>query len=355
MENKQNTRFESIGVYLPEKIVTTQELIDRMENKPQFDLEDLTGVKERRWRAENEDSHTLAFIAAQRCLGNSQYEAKDLDVVISCSITRFKNNFFQLEPALSKDLKIALGMRTSAVNFDITNACAGMMTGVYVLDSMIKSGAVKTGMVVSGECITPISETAIKEISEIIDPQFASLTVGDSGAACILDKAINGTEGIEAFELFCMSQFSELCFGMPSDYNNGVAMYTDAIGIHKEVIDRMPALMPYYLEKLDICAEDFDFIIPHQTSSRAIKTAMDLCIPMFRKHPSDYFPEVLVSLDRFGNTSSTSHFVVLYDYLQQGTIKPGAHIFFIVMASGIILGVVPVTIGHLEVNKWAQQ
>lgn len=349
-----NTRFESIGVYLPETVVTTQELIDRMEYKPQFDLEDLTGVKERRWRSENEDSLILAVTAAQRCLGNSQYEATDLDVIISCSITRFKNAFFQLEPALSKDIKNALGLRTSAVNFDIANACAGMMTGVYVLNSMIKSGAVKTGMVVSGECITPISETAVKEISEIIDPQFASLTVGDAGAACILDQPVNGNEGIEAFEIFCTSEFSELCFGRPSEYNNGVAMYTDAINIHKEVIDRMPTLMSYYLNKLAMCADDFDFIIPHQTSSRAIKTAMDLCFPLFRKHPSDYFPEVLVSLDRYGNTASTSHFVVLYDFLGQGKIKPGARIFFIVMASGIILGIVPVTLGNLEVNKWAQ-
>lgn len=355
MENTGSTRFESIGVYLPEKVVTTQELIDQMKNKPQFDLEDLTGVRERRWRSDDEDSLTLAISAAEQCLENSKYKAKDLDVIISCSITRFKKTFFQLEPAFSKDIKNALGMRTSAVNFDITNACAGMMTGVYILDSMIKSGAVRSGMVVSGEYITPISETAVMEINEIIDPQFASLTVGDSGAACILDKALDNTEGILTFELFCMSKFSDLCFGMPSDYNNGIVMYTDAISIHKEVIDRMPALMPYYLEKLDISAEDFDFIIPHQTSSRAIKTAMDLCVPLFRKKPSDYFPEVLVNIDKFGNTSSTSHFVVLYDYLRQGKIKPGARIFFVVMASGIILGIVPATIDNLEVNKWAQQ
>jgi 3-oxoacyl-[acyl-carrier-protein] synthase-3 len=348
------SRFESIGVYLPEKVVTTQELIDRMENKPQFDLEDLTGVKTRRWRAENEDSLTLAVTAAQRCLGNSQYEAGDLDVIISCSITRYNSAFFQLEPALSKEIKDALGLRASAVNFDITNACAGMMTGVYILNSMIKCGAAKTGMVVSGECITPISETAVKEISEAVDPQFASLTVGDSGAACILDRSVNGEEGIMAFELFCMSEFSDLCYGLPSEHGNGVVMLTDAINIHKKVIDRMPAMMGYYSEKLDVCADDFDFIIVHQTSSRAIQSAMDLCVPLFRKPSSDYFPEVLISLDKYGNTSSTSHFVVLYDYIEQGKIRPGARILNIVIASGIILGIVPVTLGNLEVNKWAR-
>jgi 3-oxoacyl-[acyl-carrier-protein] synthase III len=347
----ESVRFESIGVYLPEKVVTTQELIDQMVNKPVFDLQDLTGVKERRWRGENEDSHALALAAARDCLKNSHYEASDLDIIISCSITRFNNTYFQLEPALSKILKTDLGLRPSAINFDITNACAGMMTGASVLDSMIKSGAVRNGMVVSGECITPITETAIKEISEPIDPQFASLTVGDSGAACIMDQSSNANEGIKSFELFCTAQHADLCFGLPSEHNPGIAMHTDAIGIHREVIDRLPNLFKYYIDKLDISADDFDFVIPHQTSSRAIKTTLDICMPMFTRKETNHFPETLISLDRYGNTSSTSHFVVLYDYLKKGKIKPGSRILLLVLASGIILGIVPVIIGNLEVNN----
>jgi 3-oxoacyl-[acyl-carrier-protein] synthase-3 len=206
-------RFESFGVYLPEKAVTTRELIDSMETKPLFDLEELTGIRERRWRGENEDSHTLAANAARICLARSSYKASELDMIISCSITRFRDTFYQLEPALSKTLKNELGMRPDAVNFDITNACAGMMSGVIILESMIRAGIVKNGMVVSGECITPITETAVREICEPIDPQFASLTVGDSGAACILDLAVDETHRIHISELFCMSGFADLCFG----------------------------------------------------------------------------------------------------------------------------------------------
>lgn len=345
------SRFESIGVYLPEKVVTTQELIDRMENKPEFDLEKLTGIKERRWRAANEDSRTLALTAARRCLANSRYEAKDLDVIISCSITRFQNTYFQLEPALSKTLKIDIGMRPGSINFDITNACAGMMTGVYILDSMIKCGAIKTGMVVSGECITPITETAVKEIDELVDPQFASLTVGDSGAACILDQAVNGDGVISIVDMFSLSEHADLCLGMPSDRNPGIAMYTDAMGIHKEVVDRLPILMPYYSDTHNIAKDDYDFIIPHQTSTRAIKTALDACIPLFQKREkTDYFPEVPICLDKYGNTSSTSHLVVLWDYLRSGKMKPGARVMFLVLASGIVMGIIDTTIGNLQVN-----
>lgn len=349
------SRFESIGVYLPEKVVTTQELIDQMENKPQFDLVDLTGIKERRWRGEDENSHTLAVSAAQKCLDHSKYDASDLDVIISCSITRFNTQFnaqfFQFEPALSKHIKQDIGMRHSAINFDITNACAGMMTGVFMLDNMIKSGAVKRGMVVSGESITPITETAIREISEVIDPQFASMTVGDSGAACIMDHSPDGEEGINLMEIFTLAGYADLCFGMPSDRNpGGIAMYTDAMAIHKEVIERLPIILEKYKNKHQLGAEDFDFVIPHQTSTRAIKTALDLCIPQFRRSEDGKFPTPLISLDRFGNTSSTSHFVVMDDYIRQGTIKPGDSILYLVLASGIILGAVSAKIGHLEVS-----
>ncbi|MDJ0765353.1 MAG: 3-oxoacyl-[acyl-carrier-protein] synthase III C-terminal domain-containing protein [Myxococcota bacterium] len=347
-----NPRFESLGVYLPEKIVTTQALIDQMEEKPLFDLEDLTGIRERRWRGDDEDSLSLAMCAAKKCLNVSQYKATDIDIIISCSITRFKGGLnYLFEPALSKSLKSDLGMRPSAINFDITNACAGMMSGVSIVYDMIKAGVVKSGMVVSGECITPITETAIKEIKDPIDAQLASLTVGDSGAACIIDNAMDDTEGFNVPpDLFCVSEYADLCFGMPSAQHSGVAMYTDSMAIHKESIERLPVILQRYMQQYGLSVEDFDFAIPHQTSTRAIDAGVEACIPVVSKDGSDYFPEVVISLDRYGNTSSTSHFVALYDYIKQGKIQPGARILFLIMASGIMLGAVAATIGDIKVD-----
>ena len=75
-------RFESIGFYVPEKAVTTKELIDQMKKKPLFDLERITSIRERRFRAESESSYTMALTAAKDCLKHSQYEASDLDIII---------------------------------------------------------------------------------------------------------------------------------------------------------------------------------------------------------------------------------------------------------------------------------
>jgi len=336
-----------MGVYHPERIVTTRELIDSMEHKPQFDLEALTGIKTRRWRSENEDSYTMAIAAAHECLAHSQYRASDIDVLIYSSITRSKdglNHWF--EPSFSKFLKDHLGFRKSVMHFDITNACAGMMTGVFILNNMIRSGVVKNGMVINGECITPTSETAMLEIKEPIDSQFASLTVGDSGAAVVIDRNDDTENGIEYIEFITLAEYSDLCFGLPSIDLPGIAMYTDAIGIHREVIKRLPRFVAFCKEKYHMRGDDYDYIIPHQTSGRAIKTAFELC----SRHFDDKIPEILISLDKYGNTASTSHFVVLDDYLGSQKIKKDSRIMFFVLASGIVMGLMSASIKKLEVQ-----
>ncbi|WP_078911747.1 hypothetical protein [Streptomyces sp. NRRL WC-3742] len=88
-----------------------------------------------------------------------------------------------------------LGLERAA-RFDVSNACAGMLTGVIVLDRLIRSGRARRGMVVSGEQLSTITATPVAEISDALDPQFASLTVGDAGAAVIL--AGDGADGCAA-------------------------------------------------------------------------------------------------------------------------------------------------------------
>jgi 3-oxoacyl-[acyl-carrier-protein] synthase-3 len=340
------TRFESMGAYVPERSVTTEELIGRMAKAPIFDLVALTGIKARRVRSDSEDSFTIAMEAVKNCLRNSKYEASDMDVIITTQITRFRNKQFLYEPTMSQLIKNELGIRR-AMNFDLTNACAGMITGVYILDNMIKSGAVKRGMVVSGECITPIADTAIKEISEPIDEQFASLTVGDGGACVIMDESPNDEEGIDDIGLCTFAQFSDLCFGMPSIKNEGVAMYTNAVAIHNEAITRLPKLVKVMFDKNNETPDDYEFVLPHQTSQRAIGTALKKCREELE---AEKLPEVLYVIEKFGNTASTSHFVVLYDKLKDKVVKKGTRVLLLTQASGLIMGHLSVKFGSMEIK-----
>jgi 3-oxoacyl-[acyl-carrier-protein] synthase III len=347
--SEMKTRIESLGRYLPEREVSTSELISRMAMKPGFDLEKITGIKTRRVRSEDESSTTMAINAAEDCLSHSKYKPEDIDVVINASITRTRDGQkdFCFEPPRSLFYKEYLGAR-HALNFDITNACAGMATGAYILDNMIKAGQVKTGMVISGECITPIADTAVKEISEPIDDQFASLTVGDSGAAFIMDGRGSNGEGFDFVEIMTSAELSHLCIGQPSEKSAGMAMYTKSIEFQAV---KAPSIFSNFLEELcenrsePFEAAAYDYIIGHMIAVDSNRKYVKAIGEHFNVEP----PEGLIVVQDLGNTSSTSMFVSLYTHLQNKRLKKGDRLLFIVLASGATFGLMSLTLGDLEV------
>lgn len=349
-EEALKTRFESLGVFLPKNVQKMSDRIASMQNPPMFDLGAITGIKETRVASPDEDSLHLAVQAAQDCLKRSSYKASDLEVVISCSISRYvdgpaNNNMF--EPPLSLFIKNEIGAN-QAMHFDVSNACAGMFTGVLLLDRMIKAGQVKCGLVVSGEHITHISRTAVKEIKSATDPQFGSMTVGDSGAAVVMDAAQDENDYIDYLELMTCSEYSRLCIGMPSTESAGPALYTINAEMHKK--DRVQLWpnyqMDYYKNKnSEIAAEKFDYIVHHQVGLKAVSN--------FNRYGSEYFqfqlPEPLNILEETGNTSTTSHFLVLHKALKEGTLKRGMKVLLVPAASGVVTGFLSLKISNLGV------
>ncbi|MCZ4554743.1 3-oxoacyl-ACP synthase [Rhodococcus maanshanensis] len=346
------SRFESIGAYLPSAVLSTKDLLAKLAVPPSFDLQAITGVVDRRVydsSADNyEDSFTLACNAARDALSRSSYEAGDLDVIISTSISRSKDrDFMYLEPSFASMLGKELGVK-GAVHFDLSNACAGMLSGVYVLDRMIRSGAVRNGMVVSGEHITPISETAVREISEKYDLQFASLSVGDSGAAVIMDRSVDDADKIDYIELMTASEYSDLCMGMPSDQSPGIALYTDNRKMHNEsrFLLWTNAQREFLAARGQTFAdEEFDFVIHHQFGASAVVYMNALG----EKEFGTPMPPALNVVEKYGNTSSTSHFIVLHDHLKDKAVPKGSKILMVPAASGIVTGYVSATITSLEV------
>lgn len=346
-----HTRFESIGAYLPSTVVSTREIMARMVYEPPFDLQWITGIENRRVgdsRPDSyEDSFTLALRAAENCLSRSRYAADQLDVVISSSITRFKDrDRFYFEPSFAQMIARDLGAR-SAIHFDVSNACAGMLTGVTVLDRMIKAGAVRNGLVVSGERITVITDTAVREISEPYDPQFGSLTVGDSGAAVVLDESTSDADRIDYTELMTCAEYSGLCIGMPSEKTQGIALYTDNHKMHrKERLALWPAFQQAFLAKRGrtFADEGYDLVIHHQVGMSFIEKVS--------RAGERYFgmpmPDSPAVVDQLGNTSSTTHFVTMYEHLRNGRITKGSKILLVPAASGIVTGCLSATVSSLE-------
>lgn len=320
---------------MPGSVMTTKEIGSRLLIPGKLKFELLTGIKSRHVCQEGEDSFTLAVEAARECLKHSRYGAEEIDAVFSCSITKYKNGLTQIyEPPLSLFIKEAIGAR-HALHFDVSNACAGMLTGVYMADTLIRQGEIRNCLIVSGEYISSLIENALRNIKTPLSSELASLTVGDAGAAVILETTSDPDAGISLAGFSSLTQYNDLCTARPQRGFPGASMKTKAKRIHEVSIKESVPILEAALKSFGLEYRDIDFLIPHQTSRSAIIAGSKIYADFFGGHPG----EVLINVSENGNTASTTHFLALVKLLEEKRLKPDSRVVLISYASGIVVGV----------------
>ena len=219
--DRKKIRIESLGVYLPEKVLTMEELLASCRRRPRWDLERITGIRERRV-AVGEYAVDLAVQAARRALAMSRYRAADLDVIVCTSISKHnRENEFQLEPATAVLHRAGPSAPDTARVFDVVNACAGMLTGIYVLQGLIRSGAGPLRHGGQRRAQHAGGRTAARELRHSFDGQMAALTLGDGGAAVILDASPDPAAGFQQLDLVTGAKHDHYCYSRPSRRGRG--------------------------------------------------------------------------------------------------------------------------------------
>jgi 3-oxoacyl-[acyl-carrier-protein] synthase III len=337
-ENWPNTIVSSIGAYLPPKIVHSDEVVRGCVRELKFPLQKMTGIRNRRMAGEGEYAIDLAAKAINECLANSPYTPADIDLLICCNISRYDAPVaFSCEPSTAIKLKSMMGFE-KAVGFDISNACAGVFTGIYVADSFLKSGAANRAIVVSGEYITHLTKTAQKEIKGFMDTRMACLTLGDSGIALILERGKDKSAGLHELEMFSCGEYWPLCVARTTEEEHGGAiMFTDYLKFAE--IDVQHALR-HALQIMGQGGWDhstFDYLILHNTSRTTQSNSIREINKLFKTevvHDGNY----LHCLEERGNTASTSHWIAVAENIASGKIHSGDKVVFGISGSGITLG-----------------
>ena len=118
-------------------------------------------------------------------------------------------------------------------------------------------------------------------------------------------------------------------------------MFTRARAIHRVAIEDTPPLLVEALEAAGIDIGAVDHVIPHQTSARAIRKGMgEVCDAIGGRPVHD----AVVTVDRYGNTASTTHTVALIEEMEAGRIRAGDRVALIALASGLEIGIVLFTV-----------
>ena len=326
-----NTSVESLGVYLPEREVTTTEVVKGCRRRVLIPLERLTGIRSRRMAGETEFSVDLAHNAVARCLAASRHGAADIDLIVAANISKQDSPLtYNVEPTTAAVLRRRFGLHR-ALAFDLSNACAGVFTAIMVVDELIRRGDVRRALVVSGEYITHLTATAQRELDGLHDERLACLTLGDAGVCLLLERGA----GFDFIEIYTVPEHAELCIAHSAE-SHGAIMFTDSVRLARAGIAEVVSQYVDVAVSGRVTTEP-RYFIPHQTSSNSIKEATRATNRRLGRRVCNS-DNMVDNLRHRGNTATTSHWVAVKDLVERSALQPGDRVLFSITASGITVG-----------------
>jgi 3-oxoacyl-[acyl-carrier-protein] synthase-3 len=194
-------QVDAIGYELAPVVVTTAELEARLGPAyttlriPAGQVEALTGIVERRWWEPGQSLAEAAATAARKALATAEVDPRDLGVVIYAGVCRE-----QFEPATACRVAAELGVGPGTAIFDLSNACLGVLNGMFDVANRIELGQCRAGLVVSCESSREINDLTIERLlesrsMELFKTSLATLTGGSGAAAVVLTDGSYGGRG----------------------------------------------------------------------------------------------------------------------------------------------------------------
>ena len=311
-----------LGAYLPEKILTNADIEKIVDTSDEW-IRTRTGIRERRIAAKDQATSDLALPAAQEALKNAGLTPKDLDLIIVATTSPD-----MLFPSASCFLQAKLGATCGA--FDLAAACSGFAYALSVAEGFVKSGIHKNVLVVGAETIT-----------RFVDWKDRSTCVlfGDGAGAAVVSRSRDG-HGILASHLGADGTQSEILqipaggSRMPPSAEsvaNGLHyIRMDGRALFKIAVKTMEQAVLKVLEHEKLHVKDINCLIPHQANNRILQAVAERL-----EIPSE---KVFINVDRYGNMSSASTVIALYEAVKSGAVKKGDYVVLVAFGGGLTWG-----------------
>ena len=308
---------------VPEAILTNQDLSEMVDTNDEW-IRDRTGIRERHIAHESEFSSTLGVDAAIKALKVANVKPTDIDLII-CS-TSTPDHIFPATACLIQD---QLGA-TKAGAFDLLAACSGFIYALNMAAQSIRSGAIKTALVIGTETL-----------SRFVNWQDRNTCIlfGDGAGAFVLqmsDKpggvlsAVMHSDGSGGDSLILHGGGSKLPASEATVQQGKHLIEMDGKEVFRFATRVMASATREALEIAGLTTDDVQWIVPHQANIRIIEAAArGLKMPMER---------FVVNLEKYGNTSTASIPIATVEAAQNGTIKPGDRLVFVGFGAGLTWG-----------------
>jgi 3-oxoacyl-[acyl-carrier-protein] synthase III len=293
------------GKCMPPSVLTNADLATFLDTDDAW-IVSRTGMKER--RVSHVSAMEMSAVAAQRALACAGIAPDDVDLIIygSCS------NDEQVPNCASGVQALIRADRAAAM--DVNTACTSFLYGLSTATAMIRTGSIRSAVVIGVELITPYMDWTNRNVAVLF---------GDGSAAVVL-QASEREEGLLADQLGCYADARQILRvrGMGCMYANRGVRYGETLWdfdgqeIFRRAVKGMTQASAKVLAKTGIDASDIDLVIPHQANLRIIESVA--------KHAGIPMDKVYLTVQRYGNMSAATVPVALVDALADGRVTPGS-------------------------------
>jgi 3-oxoacyl-[acyl-carrier-protein] synthase-3 len=300
-------RIVSTGLYVPEKVLTNDELATRLDTSDEW-IFSHTGIHERRIAAVGESSSTLGAEAGRRALAAAGLDPLDVDLVLVATSTPDFGGF----PSTASLVQDALGAKNAGA-MDLTAACTGFVYALETARAFIASGSARHVLVVGTEVFSRIVDWNDRSTCILFGDGAGAVVVGPGGdwfSPSLLRSDGSGGGSLARVEGGFVTM-------------DGRKVYTFAIGAVKDIVLEI-------LAKNRLALGDVDWIVPHQANARIVASAAQrLGFPM---------EKFVMNMDRYANTSGASIPLALAELDQRGGLKRGQLVVTVGFGAGLTWG-----------------
>jgi 3-oxoacyl-[acyl-carrier-protein] synthase-3 len=317
------------GSYVPEKILTNQDLEKMVKTTDQWILE-RTGIRERRIAGDDETNVTMGRIALERAIENARIDSKDIEMLVVGT-----NTTDPVWPSAAGYIARLLHFRRNIPFFDLQAGCTGFNYSLAVAEQFVKSGQYKTVAVVGSDKLSAITD---------YEDRNTCVLFGDGAGAVILQR--RGREGIIRSHLGGEYLLRDTLV-LRKNQNNGhrfmwmmgKKVYAFARGAMAESCMRV--LDPEGVaSKKDLrgLLDQVDRIIPHQANARIIQSAAEVLEHMLALPDGAVRNKMVVTIEKYGNNSTASIPLALDECFREGSLRAGHLVILVGFGAGLTYG-----------------
>lgn len=322
------SRIIGLGSYLPDKILTNQELEEIVETSDEW-IVSRTGIKERRIASAKETTSFMGAAAAKKALEAAGKTGDEIDLILVCTMTPD-----YISPSTATLIQHKLKAKRAAA-VDIGAACTGFLYGLSMAKAYIDSGLYEHILIIATEKMSAIVDYKDRNTCVLFGDGAAAAVVAGKGHGLAIDTICLGAEGECATLVIIPGGGS--CHPTSKETVAQGMHYLKMTGkeVFKQAVRRMVAAAQDCLAKTGLNDDQISWLVSHQANLRI----MDAISKNFNI-PED---RVYKTVHKYGNTSASSVAIALDELTREKQIHFREHILLVAFGAGLTWGAAVLT------------